>query len=599
MTASNRAAPSSAVTIQSMLQGETSFLDEASAFIQEQFDAVRSLMSSIFNKGQHEKQQLLFKQLFDLIQKNTAIPKFLASIPGDREKIKKTQILLKAIQAGDSGAEIFREENCYMYLLYLMQHNKIDFWHGLTVYFYLMTFMESGLDRANHRVSVKDISKLPWCLTELCEHLPRPPNNRDTESELTVKLADELNQFVLTLPPSERWLLKIQFYDNDRTRDGFDDASRTAHAGQTSMPFLAYRFPNWRKNKSSGERELSPSAIYIPSFSVIKYLLQKVSAEPVELAPGFGRLGTKRLFSMHKNNKHPLPICAPAVKSNLTTIDSFPRVTGTIATAIHDLGHLFWMSSLKREFRESVYATYIPFLDRLKKEFEKKVLSGDVDTIETIEGIQERLNDFDLYNVRMRASNPDDRAHRYLNVAFLLANRKLGNEGNYNPLDRKADLIGTDTGYDNFYFFIEALRHSQFDMTSDEKDFLEKAATFVKDILDQSLKRLVFNGRISAALSKVAENHAKGNQELKQPSNPGQIQWDKWLAILTTKTDSTEIFNELVKHHHDELLTLMTECGLVFYPPFAPLTDEKRAQLIGFVREQMDLGMTVPRAGLC
>lgn len=62
-----------------------------------------------------------YENLYQYISKNKILKEFIAKI---KPKNKKVEKLFVAINNGDSNAKIFKNENCYLYLLYLIKENR-------------------------------------------------------------------------------------------------------------------------------------------------------------------------------------------------------------------------------------------------------------------------------------------------------------------------------------------------------------------------------------------------------------------------------------------------------------------------------------------
>lgn len=96
-------------------------------------------MNSHANNISGQQNTVEFEQLFQFIQKNKVIRASLASLTSENVEIDK---LLEAILIGDSQAEIFSHPDCYLYLLYLMQNQRISLDQGVSVYLYLLCLMQ-------------------------------------------------------------------------------------------------------------------------------------------------------------------------------------------------------------------------------------------------------------------------------------------------------------------------------------------------------------------------------------------------------------------------------------------------------------------------
>ena len=421
-------------------------------------DIFKVIVEPINNHG-------LFQQLFTHIKKNTAIPDFLASIETDQQKKQKTNELYLAIKAGDHAASIFDDPDCYLYLLYLIKDNQIPFWHGMTVYFYLMTLMQFTPRQKLKAEDIRDINvgflSNDGVLTANGEKLLKSICERLSGG---MSLYPELKAFVLTLPPSEQWVVKIPSKSNDFDFliDGITDYI-------CSSPFLL---------TERMEHDPSLRATLVPSFSIIQFCLRKTSPTPVEMQVGFGSVSSKTLNTMHQENKHPLPIYAPAVKSNMTK--AHDRNCGCVGAFLHDLVHVYFGSLLSPSFREKIYDLYIPCLEKLKK--------SEADLIEPIDAIIWHLGDFDLLDILSHItvtskSSEEEREKDYFTKCFITP-AKVGINNH---------LVNFSGLYDKLYSSIEVMRQS--DCPKEEKEFWDKASTAVKLLVSRGEERMLGYGK--------------------------------------------------------------------------------------------------------
>ncbi len=77
--------------------------------------------------------------LLQLVQKNKFIPHFLNNITTDDLNV---YCLKEAITKGNFRSHIWNNRDCNVYLIYLIQNQRIPFWQGITAYIYLIAKMQ-------------------------------------------------------------------------------------------------------------------------------------------------------------------------------------------------------------------------------------------------------------------------------------------------------------------------------------------------------------------------------------------------------------------------------------------------------------------------
>src|SRR3990167_7736376 len=81
--------------------------------------------------------------LFTYIQKNTFIPRFIAKIPTQDPLLQQIHA---AVTTGNSQADVFKEDNCYLYLLALIEGKNsalsLDYWQAITTHVYLLALIQ-------------------------------------------------------------------------------------------------------------------------------------------------------------------------------------------------------------------------------------------------------------------------------------------------------------------------------------------------------------------------------------------------------------------------------------------------------------------------
>lgn len=493
----------------------------------------------------------LYNHLFTFVKRHTYIHEFVESIDEDQDKKRKALELLTAINIGNSEALVFRDSECYLFLLYLIKTNQIDFWHGMTVYFYLMALMQIDAIQPDS-VKVQEIDK-PF-LEILCEGMPGGKN-----------VLDELIKFVEELPAIERWVIKIPYdpriFNVDNPKENAFDKLIDQIARSDSISFLR------------SDRTQTPYTLQLPSFSIIRFCLQKLSSHPIEPFVAFGKISQQTLNNLHKKHQHPVSIYAPSIKSNLLKVHNFD--CGPFGVAIHDLGHVAWGSALPYYFREKIYDIYIPQYEKLR-EFAQQFADEEINKL--IEDIIVQIGDFDLLSNTHHSETT--RCLRYLTTSL----EPFG----YKTIKQTSGTFGVDDRYDRLYYLVEYMRLTETDANPDIVEFWKIMSETAATQIEQRAK-LYFSDswRITTAIRALASNVTQDRKELTPPTvKCDAIKWSELLTPLANN-DSEQIWYELIHYHHYELLFLISHCNLIFFHPYLPLTAEKQRKLTEFIETMM------------
>ncbi len=279
----------------------------------------------------------LCKGLFQFVQKNTTIPTFLSKTQPDNIKVKE---LLNAITNGDPDAKIWSDPNCYLYLLHLMTTTELRFWHGITAYVYLTALMQFT---SKQPIKDKDMDTKFICdfkIDTLSKDSKLTPEGGKFLKSIHERLLfagystsySDLEKFVLTLPPIEQWLIKIP-YINSTIHKNLHHRDQLLHILLGNIPFCRYE-----------ENQGGHGYCWIPSSSMIHYVLQKTSPLPIQMRPIFGSIGVDMLQKMHAANLHPVSLYGFHIHSNPKDADQYR--CGPFLMWLHDIGHTFWGSML-------------------------------------------------------------------------------------------------------------------------------------------------------------------------------------------------------------------------------------------------------------
>lgn len=288
-----------------------------------------------------------FKNLFHYIPANKVLPAKLAEIKSDNAKVKE---LLLAISNGDSDASIFSENDCHVYLLYLIQQKKISFSAGMTVYAYVMALMQFT-EQQPLRAEEKDIRLVRPIkvdtlvksgeITAIGQQFINKLCDRFKEIDYIID-KDSLQKSILQLSPIEQWLVKLPFIDPmlPEDKEKQHHADRILNILRRNMPFIIDD-DNFEKNNF-----IHKGHYWVPSVTLINCLLKKISKNPIHMLPMFGSIGIDSLRKLHQADFHPVALYSPYVKSNPKNADGYR--CGPYLMWLHDIAHTFWGSMLER-----------------------------------------------------------------------------------------------------------------------------------------------------------------------------------------------------------------------------------------------------------
>jgi hypothetical protein len=372
-------------------------------------------------------------------------------------------------------------------------------------------------------------------------------------------LRAELKSFVLSLPPSEQWVISIPA--SQASASGCDKLINQLTREYFSNPFLAKE----------------ENVNLLPSLSIIQFCMRKVSRTPVKLQFGFGSIGTSTLDRLHREGKHFIPLYAPAVLSNMTRVHDLN--CGPVGGPVHDLAHAYWGSLLSIEFRQSVYDIFRPCMEKLKKLAQD---CSDTETIDTIDDVIWQLGDFDLLNLAAQktgALNLDvnQREQLYLQTTF----------GTYRLEDARNEKRTLGTG---LYFLIERMLHVDSTLNTlsgQEYGFLQQASDLLKSVITRRNQSTERGYAYPSALSVLAKSSNNDNEYAPPLPTSHPLSWQDWLCILESSNDSKLIWDQLNAEFElrSELLFSISECHLAYFHPYVPLTEHMRKQCIEWVKQ--------------
>lgn len=501
---------------------------------------------------------LSLDSLYENIRLNRTIPTYRDRL---REGHAGVRQLLAAIQTGDSEASVFDQQHCYIYLLHLLDTWQISESVFLTVYFYLLALMQYT-DRQPVKDTDQDIKVTrEFAVDRLVQDGKLTKEAQVYIAILTQRFAElgysidqlAIREYILGLPPTEHWLLRIKNIKNlpekywlaIRGTPYYSSESLQA-LNSVNLPFLTLTDGKYIGNPAAVKKK--NTAIWVPSVSIMQYMLCVASPRPIQMRPIFGTVSLEKLHQMHAHHEHPVQVYAYDVKLNLFAPDRYRA--GPLVSALHDVGHAFYGSLLQPADRDAIFSYIIPFIKKVREQ-------GQNDAF--FDYIIERLGDLDTTPIK-KFYNPATRFKDYLTHCLTYAKRfSSGVKVEYLLMHR---------------IFNEAtLPAVQREHISHIMPRLKK----VKTIQDIMLIYLMDNDL----------HHHIDLNEYDYLDKLTRVDWRGLRKLLGEFKDPTEFFEALWEEHSDQFTTLVIRHGVRFFHPEIPLTEDKRAQLEQLVDEQL------------
>lgn len=495
----------------------------------------------------------------------------LASISEDDINVQR---LLAAIKEGDADASVFNEPHCDLYLLHLLQQKKIDFWPAITVYVYLM-----ALAQFTHRQSLKledeNNPKLKTLAPMSMFYLTEQNNlSREGKTYFLTVIAhlktlgylislDTVKTFALSLPPVEQWLIKVDFdtkNHNDVTKALFE-----------SLPFMA-------------ATDATGDFFYIPSLSVVNFLLDKIAPTRIQLHPLFNTLTSDEVIDLHLNYQHPGALYSKWATSSLIYLHS--ENCGPIFAWLHDIAHTLWSNLLDYSDRETLYKIFIPQLKQWQQDHKYSTLSTRLDQI------IRRAYDFDLTPLT-NYKDPTMRFAAYITSIFRKSSRSKGSiyqlAFGRESILKEEEQIGEHVD-DELYFLIRYKFHESTKYPLKENSaFWHKVGTWIEAELNNRFR----NPNATKLLDILAQNAV--NSEGRLFTNPNanidhvkKVNWQKLIEALQGSFDvSRALWRQCLSDTlFASLKTLITEFGMNFFDPLRSLTKEEMKGFLKFAIEK-------------
>jgi hypothetical protein len=509
---------------------------------------------------------LLRNDILELVKKNKTIPNFLNSLMPEDPRLL---CLKKAIRNGNFRARIWNNPHCNLYLIYLIQENRIPFWQGITAYVYLIAKMqytetqelrqEDHDVKFNYRVNIVSLVKAGKITVRGYEYLFGVMHALE---KLNVHLNfSELVDYVLELPRIEQWLIETEFDHHWMERRVKHD--RLIYVLISNLPLLQQAF--------IGRYEDPSTHYFVPSSSLIHYFLKIMNEQPMRMRPVLGSPGFETLYQWHERDFHPVSLYATQIISNPKEADGYR--CGPFALWLHDIGHTFWASMLSKEQREYIFTMYIPALRCLK---DMAKACRDNSSLAVLEKIEIEAYDFDLTAI-VYYLNQKTRFDTYL--AHTLGKNPIYpyclDTGLY-----ENEAIGRAEG-DGLYFLL----HRSVQDPKLPESYKIIYTTIINFISTGEGFR---NQRIVNALQTLAKNAASHPEALFANKPPSEkLDLLDWHRLLHSNRSSKELWLEMTGNQDlAEKLLEMIELGLNFFHPYSPMTGSKRLEMLKIVENQ-------------
>lgn len=205
----------------------------------------------------------------------------------------------------------------------------------------------------------------------------------------------KFQEFILTLPPAEQWMLKLSY-----PLKHIGDYEQLIRIVTYHVPFIP----------------LLDNHYYLPSTSIINFIISQMSEKPVRSLYMFGKIEFENFLTVRKENLHPTALYHPDIPDN--TVYFHGLRTGILSSYLHDLTHVFWVNLFTPYARNQIYQHYIPLLQKLHRKAEQAGLPPG--TIQNIQLNIMRMSDFCLGWTIENYYEPTNRFGEYLKPAKQL-----------------------------------------------------------------------------------------------------------------------------------------------------------------------------------
>lgn len=505
----------------------------------------------------------LFAQTFQFIKKNKKIPEFIERTKEDDPKVKQ---LLNAIQKGNAEDPIFKNKECYLYLLYLMKNKLIPYWHGITVYVYLLARMslmdDSLLKDIDKDLKLNMLEEKKGIETIKIQHLAKDGKLTETGHQYIKKLGEKLaflkitefkmdssklEEVILSLPPSEQWLIRVDDID-----------ASEAH------PYFVYRDQILRELFFVSYEERGYS---IPSMSITLHLLKLLSPQPLLIQPIFGTISEETEWKMHRKHLHSCQLYAFDVLSNLCLVHG--KRTGPLMAWLHDLTHVVMGTRLTFAGRNQIteFADMLPIEEIAKLSLPILPEEKEPGLVRALKYIKEAAFDYVVHPDAMSAQ-AEEKATLYLS--------RIVNGFN--------NVGGLKSGTAQQLLFVLANCLQNKSLSEQTKSLVRKLINGLKEDITSHAESPTEN--LALQLDSIIRMSANSSgpciQEAKEDTH---MDWGKWHALFQSSNDSATLW-EKAWEDGNEFTVLITYHQLQFFHPLLPLNEARLDELRKFIEQK-------------
>lgn len=545
-------------------------------------------------KPPHPRNASQYLQLFECIRLNKIIHQKIDEVATDPKKSRNANDLKKVIEEGDANAEIFKDPDCDIYILHLIKEGLIDFDVGMTVYTYLM-FLMQFTEKQAMREEYKDFKDVrPLKVAKISENGVLTQEGKLfltlvganlRKMGKTVDIA-ELERMACALPPSEQWIIQMPIISAAMERDhahknpgtseylfGLDRIllNPMTEVGLVFIPHIG--------------REESGYLFTFPSVTFLRQFLPLMGEDPMLAAFVLGATGHPKVHALQKKNLHPVLLHSRFVKKNV--MDAHDIFCGPVGALLHDWIHISWANRFSAQERQMIYDVLIASLVSIKDPDEPA-------RSRIIDDLCNELGDFNLLPVSLAG---DTMLGNYLHSCFTSMPYIFPY---YGDDDSKTRYSLGDANFDAMFYQMSLISLRENNWSQLQREGWECCRNQVRFRVDMCRGS---NGyaktQYSSAIAALAELTVKPRDLVAAESKFDHlVSWVRWLEIFK-ETDLNELWQCVnAPENVREFLVLIEHFHIVFFPPYLPLTEEKRMQYVEFFAAKRALFVDADNAPL-
>jgi hypothetical protein len=358
------------------------------------------------------------KRYFYHIRYNEEIPKKINEM--DAVVIARRLGLLNAIQKADFNDDVFQDPDCEFYTYYLIGTHQITFDQGIEVIKYL-----SALMNFTTKQSINERDEKKFSLKDKIREAQKNPEFGELKVEKLME-GDELTQFgkkYLSLLQEKMSYCNKKFkflaFNEPISEKEFIDLLRSMNSEIEKCVLVLPHF--WLIDMLDDAQKFM-SAVYannnlitldndlhflVPSFSLLNAMYKKYYDHPPKMVPILGHIKEQTLHAYHQRDEHPVNFYSPYVSDQyrITSVHNWD-FSGPAIIAFHDvLGHLAWISMIKKEDRDLIDNQLIPLLTEIKQSMNSNDQSNQF-VQDMVTGLQNELTDYSLVTLLKNAPYP-------------------------------------------------------------------------------------------------------------------------------------------------------------------------------------------------